>query len=612
MSTDYADLLLLIVDFENDLQSPVFKSFPIALSSTRVAIPFRSKAEDYSALMDILHTWKLSIQDLGLPFHRPFEDEKLDSALSGHFQQHGQHVVQGQAQAVDSSLYPKYIIPPHMPSLTSDWSSARKSSSTPVPITILVGVPGSDVQSVASSLMEVSSRNAEWTHVHVDASIVLGDSITPCLETLKSELIPAMENILAQEHAPKRPRILLSIIGFVDPLSIVWTLEDLQQSPSSLPLVVASVTACISAFNVYVLPSSKSFSNITVLPKVWDQLAAGVADHVVITRCADAPPEELRSIRYRIAKTNPDAEPFFLPSTGFETSGAIASLTSLDSFQSQDKRRYRAYLGLPSKDDGLDRRTLFISNNAQILEDLDVVRFRLDGPLDRTRFLTCVSALCPAAVLRSTTTASRSTALAAVSSPKLSGIRLAQALASTKVQEAQDRQAQLLKLADARTLAGTCGWVWSIDAGVEFVAESESSYEYLSAGKRASLRPAVGNRRQSQIIFSGRHLNRQALQTLVWSCFPTNYRSNAVRSLSDITQEEKAQLQLEHAHDALPSEYFYDGSAYVTFSGKRTQVHPNMESIMKDYLDTQNTQCEHDNAAAEKALQDTKELVHEF
>jgi hypothetical protein len=205
----------------------------------------------------------------------------------------------------------------------AEGEEAAADTALELPVSIMLGLPGSHVRELAEQLVDFKSEQAMWVVSVADDSGLEGKSRGEeksegkssedegSVETMVHKAMAgAIETALAKAGSrDRRPHVLLVLEGFIDPAHAFRALASLGKSPQQGQprVVLGSVTACVSITNLYADGRQTGF-----LPLVLEQCAEGCADNVVITDCdnmaatrslpADATPTLLRQ---RLKLANP-------------------------------------------------------------------------------------------------------------------------------------------------------------------------------------------------------------------------------------------------------------------------------------------------------------------
>lgn len=419
-----------------------------------------------------------------------------------------------------------------------------------VPVTVMVGVPGSGVSALSRSLCDISSSDFEWQEVHIDMRTLSKSkaAMEACLYSeVGAKMCQALEQI--KEHVDTvrlHPRIMLSVTGYVDPITIVRGIQHTAAAKAPLPVKVSAVIACVSATCVYKPDTSSSEAPF---PKLMDQLAAGFATHIVLTNTAELATEQLQRLRYRIDLANPFADVQVLAFDIFE--GPITTLLVVDRFNGAYYTSYRQ-VHYPNWDsDSITEPVWSHVAELDAEQTPDSWRFRLAPGVERAKFFQlAVRALTPFATL------TKSLEKIHPVTKSETGIRLAQSIAAGKTQKDSNTG-----VADDLFLDKTCGSAWCVEGRVVFAGDTACTYDFVSTGSFARLReahPQQSSQRTEQLSLTvtGKGINPEKLHHLLLHCFSLVERAKQeIRTAISVTLEEKRELQKEHVRTAAHCHY---------------------------------------------------------
>ncbi|OQR91258.1 hypothetical protein ACHHYP_04841 [Achlya hypogyna] len=557
--TPHEELLLLIVDFANRQENPVVASVPVALEASAVALPLVAGTRMQTDVLRILDTWKASLVRHDIPFHRPLRDAGDRDVPPGFAPGVARVLGEDGAAAAKARLLPHGFISKAIAQV-STWVAPRSSAQLCVPVTVLLGVPGSDVQLLSAALADISGATNAWHHVVVDGRLVDQTALeSSVMSSLHVKVGAALSAIAAQASWELRPRVLVTVVGYVDCITVA---AAFQAPPAYwvLPTKLSTLTACLSGAAL-VQPGSTH-----PLPKLWDQLTAGFATHVVVTSTAELSRTALHRVRTRIDAANPFADVFCLRSTVFE--GDASALLVLDAFKSSEREAYRDRY-FPG----------WATARAEASPLGHAVGFTLGAAIDRARFLACVQhGLTPHASLKSVTPGP-----SLKPASELKGLRLAQSLAMAKVAQTLKVQSPAIPPERVAALVTACGAVWSVEATVAFTEDDAHGYAYLNSGTKAMLKPVADSSGTCSFVFTGAELNADALRALLLECCPAKHE--AVRPLQpSISLAVKRELQAQHKGDPLPDGFVYDGTYYYDYFGGQYEFHPSIDTFVAAHM----------------------------
>ncbi|RLO01275.1 hypothetical protein DYB28_016003, partial [Aphanomyces astaci] len=404
-----------------------------------------------------------------------------------------------------------------------------------------------------------------WHHVVVDTRELPADSDTTTI--IPQQLDQALLAIQSNEDSnltTRRPRILLTVAGYVDPIAVCAAVKHTQHDQA---MQLSTVTTVISGVAL-TLPDSA-----TPFPKLWDQLTPGFVTTVVLTHTQDV--ANLPRLRLRVDSANPFADVLCLRSNGLD--GDLSTFLALDVFETSERRRYRD-VHFPSWQQAPS--TYVVPLPASVT----AVRFEMKLKLDRNRFVACIQrGLSPHTTLKTISPVYTSTPPI-----QLSGLRLAQALAMDKVStqlvhssSSNEEHKGVVPQETIAAIVAQLGTVWTVEASLAFTDDNQHGYTYINTGTKAFLRvqPTLSSPPTScSFVFTGQHLDAEKLRLLLLQCCPA--RHAAVVALSDVTVDEKRRIQALHVTDPLPDGYMFDGTSYYDYFGGQYEFHPNIQQFI--------------------------------
>lgn len=562
------------------------KSLPFAFASREVYIPLLSGTRFQEEILHVLATWKSTAEALEIPFYRPHDlSLTIDGATprvgngSGASQELPSVIRTTCAELVASrrssarestrisdALFPTWFIPKDANPVTTLGKPSADVRKLSVPITAMLGIPGSDVVRISQSVCDFSSGANDWVHVVVDARDAPSPAKTSAgyeqyvFDQIGCKLTKTLELIKANVNPLVHPRIMLVVVGYVDVITVAAAIKRVgsRSVTVALPSVkVSALVACVSATNVYLPDALAAQSSF---PKLFDQITAGFATHVVVTHSTDVSASQLGRLRFRIDHVNPFADVHVLAQDVFE--GPITALLALDRFESAYYTRFRdaqfPHWDADRSDDSVGWKQ-YVAELEHELTPMSL-RFEIAPGMERSRFLHLVGAtLTPFAAFTKSL------------EKHIKGIRLAQALATDKVRAATASRAtdsdarpggartnQITASADSE-----CGACWSVDARVVFTSEPTCVYHYVSTGSSARMRidvkraqpnddddsssAAPSQQPSLEVAITGTDLNAAKVHALLLNCYAQVERSVApLRTKASISIDEKRAIQQAH------------------------------------------------------------------
>uniref|UniRef100_K3W7E2 Uncharacterized protein n=1 Tax=Globisporangium ultimum (strain ATCC 200006 / CBS 805.95 / DAOM BR144) TaxID=431595 RepID=K3W7E2_GLOUD len=650
MPSQYEELVLLQIDLKEDdhtSSTPLSESLPFSFFSQSAYIPLLSGSRFQEEIIRVLSTWKHTAESLEIPFYRPHDlgvtfegDTPRDSKASAGgnsaelplvVQQTCVDLVKSQrssahenAQLIDA-FFPRWFIPKDANPATTLGKPSADPRKVCVPITAMLGIPGSDVVNIAKSICAISSSTNDWVYIVVDARDANSGGKSGqqqyeqyAFEHIQLKLRKNLEVIKSDMNCLLHPRIMLSVVGFVDTITVATAIKRLALGAPPLQIKLSAVVACVSVTNVY-LPDARATQS--PFPRVFDQMTAGFTTHIVVTHSADVSASQLGPLRFRMDQVNPFADIHVLSQQVFE--GSISSLLVLDRFESAYYTSFRG-IHFPEWDtlSGNHNMSRYVAELASTGKLLPVsVRFEIAPGMERSSFLHLVgSTLTPFAAFTKSIKKLPTEASSSMSDKPedLKGIRLAQSLATGKVRGYKQsllsnngvpRSDTSVSQSSAETAAkrehkfgDRC---WGVEARVIFSCDPDCVYHYVSTGTSARLRIIDASSQQEppslEICITGCDLNIPKLHELLLHCYARVEGSvQPLRSKSTISIDEKREIQKIHALDPLPEGYLYDGTNYVDFFGGRYEFHPNIAQFIDEYVAASNECTKQANAKAEE------------
>lgn len=518
-------------------------------------LPLLSGTRFQEEILHALTTWKATTSSLNLHFFRPHEMAELDgetpregsSSRSADLPlavqrscdrlvRKKRNVSSDDADVVDS-LFPTWFIPKDANPATTLQKPSQDPEKLCVPITLMIGIPGSDVAGIASSIRELSAAGNNWTHVSIDMRVA-SDAKTK-LEQLthsnvQARLTDALQEIKRRGPSTLYPRILLSVIGYCDVLTVAAAIKT-----AAVPIQckISAAIACVSAIGLY---QPDCMATQQPFPKLFDQMTAGFATHIVLTHTAELPPSQLGRLRFRMDQVNPFADIQVLSQDVFE--GPMTSLCAVNRFESVYYKQYRdVYFGDWDKDVDSWRKYVAELEPKQIPES---IRFKIAPGMDDSRFQQLVC--------KELTPFAKATKSMGSSQWKSNskGIRIAQSIAVEKLLGSNGLPAQQNNPEDEY---GLC---WCVDGRVVFADDPANVYTYVSTGSFTRRRHQISNQQQPkdqdaagglELVVTGFALRPNKIRSLLMNCYaPIEAKTQSIRHNLTVSIEEKRALQKQH------------------------------------------------------------------
>ncbi|RHY27070.1 hypothetical protein DYB32_008992 [Aphanomyces invadans] len=214
-----------------------------------------------------------------------------------------------------------------------------------------------------------------WHHVVVDTRELPADAADTAA-CIRTKVADALASITSSDVVGwlRRPRMLVTVVGYVDPIGVCAAIESTDRS-----LTLSTVIAVVSSVAVTVPESANPF------PKLWDQLAAGFITTIVLTHTQELDHVCLHRLRTRVDAANPFADVLCLRSNSLD--GDLTAFVALDEFNAPDRQRYRD-VHFPSW------QVKPAAYAAPLPPSVSAVRFEMQLQLDRTRFVAYIHVHC--------------------------------------------------------------------------------------------------------------------------------------------------------------------------------------------------------------------------
>ncbi|KAG7391241.1 hypothetical protein PHYPSEUDO_005602 [Phytophthora pseudosyringae] len=636
LPSQYEELVLLKMELTKDDPSPLSEAIPFTLDSQELYIPLQSGTRLQDEVFRALEAWKVTAAALNIPIYRTsdlseqFEGDTPRDREAANFEVPGQvkatceilvqkQTFVGQDVRTVATFFPQDFIPKDPGAVTTlPNSNTEDLTRLSVPVTVLLGIPGSGVRAMGQSVCKISSASFEWTIVVVDLRDVepskqqkMEASGYFMIADKYSRALDLIESTAKSLRLP--PRIMLCVVGYVDPITVTSAIRRAAQD-ASVSSKIGAVINCVSATNVYLpdpLPTQAPF------PKVFDQMTAGFVTHTVLTNSADISPAVLQRLRFHMDHVNPFADVMVLSHDVFE--GPLTPLLAVDRFESAYYKQYRnAHFRDWDRATASSKAAPMYTRYVAEFEPAHApvsFRFEVAPGMDRSKFSYLIAkTLTPFA-----TTAKSMDRVHPMESKPTKGIRIAQTIAVGKVR--QDARASSSSTATSCTEGvfsnGQARSCWCVDGQVEFKDEPGCVYEYRSSGTFARLwvdADHLNNKTDAmELKVTGQGLNAEKLRDLLLNCYAHAETSpNQVRSKASISLDEKREIQRQHAMDPLPEGYLFDGTNYVDFFGGRYEFHPCIAQFIDEYITAANDDRKATNLKASEERESQQSFVRQL
>ncbi|ETM44001.1 hypothetical protein L914_10702 [Phytophthora nicotianae] len=610
LPSSYEELMLVKMELKPDEHShstPLSNAIPFALDYQALYIPLQSGSRFQDEVFRALESWKVAAAALNVSIYRTSDlSEKLegdtprdrDSAnfeVPNHVKSTCEQLVLKQAfvgqdaRTVDT-FFPQDFIPKDPNAVTTlPKPNTEDLSRLIVPVTIMLGIPGSGAQALALSICKISSASFDWVTVNVDLR-----NLEPARQQkmeasgyfeISDKLTRALGQIKSTAKNLRLPsRIMLSIVGYVDPVTVVCAVRRAAMD-SSLSSKIGAAINCVNATNVY-LPDP--LSTQAPYPKVFDQMTAGFVTHTVLTNSSDVSSAVLQRLRFHMNHVNPFADVMVLSHDVFEM--PLTPLLAVDRFESAYYKQYRnAHFrdwDSTTSNSAAPMYTRYVAELEPALAPVSY-RFEIVPGMDRSKFSYLIAkSLTPFAVMAKTMDR-----VYPMENKSTKGIRIAQTIAAEKVRR-DGQTSAATPYAEGVFSNGQSRSCWCVEGQVVFKDELSCVYEYRSSGTFARLwvdADHLSNKTDKisslELKITGQGLNADKLRDLLLNCYAhAEALSNSIRSKDSISLDEKREIQRQHAMDPLPEGYMFDGTNYFDFFGGRYEFHPCIAQFIEEYI----------------------------
>ncbi|EGZ27818.1 hypothetical protein PHYSODRAFT_471902 [Phytophthora sojae] len=639
LPSPHEELVLLKMELKDNDHTPLSEALPSSLASQELFIPLQSGTRFQDEVFRALESWKVTAASLNVPIFRasdlseqfdaetPRDREVANFEVPVHVKATCELLVQRQtfvgqdARTIDD-FFPQDFIPKDPGAATTlPKPNTDDLSRLCIPVTVMLGIPGSGVAAMADSICKISSASFVWATVDVDLRN-LDPSKQQKMEAsgffeISDKLSRALDRIKADAKTLSlHPRIMLTVVGYVDPITVACAIRR-GVHDSSLSSKIGAVINCVSANNVY-LPDP--LATQAPFPKVFDQMEAGFVTHLVLTNSADIEPAVLQRLRFHMDHVNPFADVMVLSHDVFE--GPLTPLLAIDRFESAYYKQYRNahFPDWESSSSSNNAAPIYTRYVAELENEQAPVSFRFEivPGMDRSKFSFLIArTMTPFATL--TKSMDRVYPMDNAGNKSTKGIRIAQTIAVEKVANSSTGSSATPSVEGVFS-NGQSRSCWCVEGQVVFKDEPGCVYEYRSTGTFARLwadSSQLNNKADSlpslEMKVTGQGLNADKLREMLLNCYAHAEASpNQVRSKASISLEEKREIQRQHAMDPLPEGYLFDGTNYVDFFGGRYEFHPCIAQFIDEYVTAANDDRKATNIKATAERESQQSFVRQI
>jgi len=145
------------------------KALPFSPLSPTIALPMQAGTRMQETLMSSLEQWKASAMQWDIPFYKPTVEEATDeisqtSNLYSAFSAACNALMQRSTilDQFKNSSFPAWVIPKTSTQIFLSWTKQRLSELSCIPISIFLGIPGSDVISLSNAIIDISAASNRY------------------------------------------------------------------------------------------------------------------------------------------------------------------------------------------------------------------------------------------------------------------------------------------------------------------------------------------------------------------------------------------------------------------------------------------------------------------
>ncbi|KAI9996013.1 hypothetical protein PInf_013191 [Phytophthora infestans] len=213
LPSSYEELVLLKLEFKPDEHSqltPLSSAIPFTLDCQDIYIPMQSGSRFQDEIFRALEAWKDTAAALNIPIYRtsdlsetfegdtPRDHEGANFDVPNHVKSTCERLVLkqifvGQDARTVEMFFPQHFIPKDPNAVTTlPRLNTEDISRLIVPVTIMLGIPGSGVQSLSQSVCQIASASFDWRRSSVH-SIRGRVELAHAPVSYRFEIVPGMD-----------------------------------------------------------------------------------------------------------------------------------------------------------------------------------------------------------------------------------------------------------------------------------------------------------------------------------------------------------------------------------------------------------------------------------
>ncbi|XP_064631555.1 dynein axonemal assembly factor 9-like [Lineus longissimus] len=548
-----SNVILMIVNYEVTLRA--YLPDWLLLPTNRLVITMSPKSKASKAFYsEVLPLWRKEDQKISLKHLEKLDTdvESLYAFLQLHHSMSSHHPLSTSPLKKVSGLLPDFMeflghflvssvgrVPvdaSDLPVLLQQPAEIHEDKDADeIVVTIVSGIPGSYKESLCNVLTNMIKDESRWLVFR--QPIENTDAFNA--ESLQNSLAVALQ---AQKR--KRPgvgrkqlRTLVCTPGFTNVLEVVQAIMCHPNHEVAEHLKIGAVTVCVDPLNVYM-------TDRFTFPKLLDQCSQGFVNNVMFTSSTDAKNRDLASIQELIRATNSDVA-FLLANKGESLRSQDVDLVLSESaFTSSNMSRSRHLLcpGWSS----------LLTTSQPDTPRMEMVCLQFALPLERSRLVSRLkglkSSLCKFPFIGNVYFIKGKVRF--TGNPKMFEI-------------------------DYCTNTG-------------IFRSTPTDMQPTPPSAPGSNGPSRLNGHQHCVVFTGCGLDENKMRDWLRSCGKQKPTSKERRTKQNLTNEEKMKIHAEHHLDTLPEGWFYNGTQFVSLEGDRSDLHPNLDAFISEFLAVKN------------------------
>lgn len=412
---------------------------------------------------------------------------------------------------------------------SAELRNPASSQGDKVVITVITGLPGSHKKRLCDFLVQLNKERGRW--------VVYEPGPDSCDSFSASHLQQYLSSFLESQRGPGgKPRLLVLSPGYTDVLDVVQAVLFHPDPVVQACFTIGAVTACVD-------PLTSCMEHRFAFPKLLEQCSQGIVSTVVFTGLtAEQKHPLMQHVQQLVRSANPTAA-FILAERGAVTRNEDVNLILSDSSFSEPQMLRARYVLYP----GWCKGRFFTGSGSLVFTQH---RLAFSRPLERPLFVT------------------RCKALKSTLRPSPFRGNVYNVWGKVRFSDSD----QLMEVS------------YNAASGILRVVPEQTSGP-LASGPKATNTSFF-------LIFDGVGLTEDGLKDWLRLCAKQTQTKKPRRTKNTLSPQEIKRIHINRHLDPLPPGYFYNGYQYVDIFGGKTNLHPNMEEFIKDYITEANKEIE--------------------